>query len=84
MQIEVNKDNAMQVRKFYLSLCDQGRANFLYDNHISGGKLGLSPSEYPKASPMHRTCRCGTEPEIEQRPDGGHGTQEISKWMIRI
>lgn len=68
MQIEVNHDNAMQVREFYMSLCDQGRANFLWDNQISGGILKLSPSEYPKAKPMHRTCRCGADPERDPDP----------------
>lgn len=69
MQIEVNNDNAMKVRKFYLSLCDQGRANFLWDNQISGGMLKLSPGQYPEAAPMHRVCRCGADPEPELGSD---------------
>lgn len=69
MQIEVNNDNVMQVRKYYLSLCDQGRANFLWDNQISGGMLKLSPGQYPEAAPMHRVCRCGADPEPELGSD---------------
>lgn len=68
MKIEVNNENAMQVRRFYLSLCDQGRANFLWDNQISGGILKLSPGQYPKAKPMHRACRCGADPEQDLDP----------------
>ena len=66
-KIVVTKDNRQQVRAYYFSLCDQGKANFLYDNDISGGHLMLSPSEYPKSAPEHRLCDCGGTPILEQQ-----------------
>lgn len=64
-RIEITPDNRERVRKYYLSLCDQGRANFLYDNNIGGATLMLSPNQYPKASAMHRICDCGGTPTVE-------------------
>lgn len=61
--MQVTADNRDRVRSYYLSLCEQGRANFLYDNMIGGAKLGLDPGQYPKTKPMHRTCICGNEPK---------------------
>lgn len=61
-RIKVTPDNRERVKKYYLSLCDQGRANFLYDNNIGGAELMLSPNQYPKASAMHRVCDCGAKP----------------------
>lgn len=61
-KIQVTAENREQVRKYYLSLCDQGRANFLYDNDISGGQLMLSPHDYPKSGAEHRRCDCGAMP----------------------
>lgn len=69
-KIVVTKDNRQQVRAYYFSLCDQGRANFLYDNMIGGAALMLSPDQYPKVSPMHRKCRCGSEPELTMHDNG--------------
>jgi hypothetical protein len=62
--IDVTAENRDRVRRYYLSLCDQGRANFLYDNNIGGASLMLSPNQYPETPPMHRNCKCGAEPEI--------------------
>ena len=62
--IQVTADNRERVKAFYLSLCDQGRANFLYENMIGGATLGLSPEQYPKVSPFHRRCSCGSEPVL--------------------
>lgn len=62
--IQVTTENRDRVRAYYLSLCDQGRANFLYDNLIGGGALKLDPDQYPKAKPLHRICICGSEPEL--------------------
>lgn len=59
--IEVTKSNREQIRMYYFSLCEQGKANFLYDNRISGARLMLSPNQYPSVSPMHRRCDCGAE-----------------------
>ena len=68
--IDVNAENRDRVREYYLSLCDQGRANFLYDNMIGGAALKLSPDEYPKTAPMHRKCKCGSEPELIMYDNG--------------
>ena len=68
--IDVTAENRDRVRRYYLSLCDQGRANFLYDNMIGGGSLMLSPNQYPKVPPMHRKCRCGAEAELVHHPIG--------------
>ena len=68
--IDVNAENMDRVREYYLSLCDQGRANFLYDNMIGGAALKLSPDEYPKTAPMHRKCKCGCEPELTMHDNG--------------
>ena len=62
--LQVTSENRSRVRAFYLSLCDQGRANFLYDNLIGGAALMLDPDQYPKAAPLHRICSCGCEPEL--------------------
>ena len=67
---DVTADNRDRVKSYYLSLCEQGKANFLYDNMIGGASLMLSPDQYPKASPMHRKCRCGSEPEVVWHPLG--------------
>ena len=68
--IDVNAENRDRVRNYYLSLCDQGRANFLYDNMIGGASLMLSPNQYPKVAPMHRTCKCGGKPETTMHDNG--------------
>ena len=68
--IDVTAENRDKVRSYYLSLCEQGRANFLYDNHIGGASLMLSPDQYPKVSPMHRECRCGSKAELIYHPIG--------------
>lgn len=68
--IDVTADNRDVIKKYYLSLCDQGRANFLYDNIIGGASLMLSPDEYPKVSPMHRECKCGEMPELVHHLSG--------------
>ena len=62
--IDVTAENKNRVRAYYFSLCEQGKANFLYDNLIGGGRLGLRPDEYPKCPPLHRQCSCGSEPEL--------------------
>lgn len=63
--IDVTAENRDRVRRYYLSLCDQGRANFLYDNDIGGGRLMLAPDDYPKSAPQHRLCDCGGVPHLE-------------------
>ena len=68
--IDVTAENRDRIKKYYLSLCEQGRANFLYDNHIGGASLMLSPDQYPKVSPMHRECRCGSKAELIYHPIG--------------
>jgi len=90
MIIKVTDENKKKVRKFYLSLCDQGRANFLYDNMIGGGTIGLAPTQYPKSSPIHRACSCGSEPELKgslhtTRPDKyvfcpNCGCRSVKEW----
>ena len=62
--IQVTAENRSRIRAYYLSLCDQGRANFLYDNAISCGSLQLDPEERPKRTPLHRACVCGGAPTL--------------------
>lgn len=64
-RIIVTADNRERIRKYYFSLCEQGKANFLYDNEIGGASLNLSPNDYPKATAMHRICDCGSNPRCE-------------------
>jgi hypothetical protein len=68
--IEVTAENRDRIREYYFSLCDQGKANFLYDHAIGGGTIGLAPSQYPKTAPMHRECRCGSNPELRMHDNG--------------
>ena len=53
-----------QLRKEYLALDDQGRADLLYRLRIGGASLRLAPHQYPNAKPHRRPCVCGGEPEM--------------------
>lgn len=49
------------MRAEYLALTDeQERADYLWSRRISGGVIGLSPSQYPNVPPRHEPCPfCG-------------------------
>ena len=65
-------DDQQLLRKEYLALDDQGRADLLYLLRIGGAVLRLAPNQYPEAEPHRRPCVCGGEPEMitGYRPKG--------------
>ena len=66
----LTKEEYQQLKKEYLQLDEQGRADWMYKNRISGGLMMLSPDQYPKVPPHHTPCKCGGKPELIIAPIG--------------
>ena len=51
----------IEMRTEYLSLeSEQEKADYLWQHRIGGAALCLSPNQYPRATPRHKTCPiCG-------------------------
>lgn len=57
-------DDQQLLRKEYLALDDQSRADLLYRLRVGGAALRLAPNQYPEAEPHHRSCVCGGKPKL--------------------
>lgn len=62
--LQDHPEEQTQLRRDYLALDQQGRADLLYRLRVGGAAFRLAPNQYPDAEPHHRSCVCGGEPKL--------------------
>lgn len=75
--LQDHPEEQTQLRRDYLALDQQGRADLLYRLRIGGAALSLAPHQYPNVQPHRRSCICGGEAELitGYQPRGFYGPE---------